>query len=117
MERYHIGAYAEPMAEHILAMALALAKQLLKNHNKLVQGEFNQFEINKMVSGSTVGIIGCGGLSPSAQARLRFKMDHPFCELPNFLGSPHNSAMVSGVIKRAFIENKPIRWAVSREQY
>jgi len=72
IERCHVGAYAEPMEEHILAMTLALAKQLLKNHNKLAQGEFNQYEINKMVSGSTVGIIGCGGLNPSAQACLRW---------------------------------------------
>jgi phosphoglycerate dehydrogenase-like enzyme len=41
------------MAEHVLAMVLALAKQLLKNHDKLARGEFNQFEINKKVSGST----------------------------------------------------------------
>jgi glycerate dehydrogenase len=56
-----------------------------------------------------------------------FKMDHPFCELPNFIGSPHNSAMVPGVIERAvelaalnvrnFIRENPIRGIVSREQY
>jgi glycerate dehydrogenase len=56
-----------------------------------------------------------------------FKMDHPFCELPNFIGSPHNSAMVPGVIERAvelaalnvcnFIRENPIRGMVSHEQY
>jgi len=227
----NVGAYAEPMAEHVLAMVLALAKQLLKNHNKLAHGEFNQFGINKMVSGSTVGIIGFGGIGKAAAKLFRclgckiyainssgrtqeavdfigtlkdldyvlkesditvlsiaqnkrtqnligrhelelmkpdailvnvaraalidetalfehlennphfkagidawwvepfsagtFKMDHPFCELPNFIGSPHNSAMVPGVIKRAselaalnvrnFIQDKPIRGIVSRE--
>jgi glycerate dehydrogenase len=229
----NVGAYAEPMAEHILAMVLALAKQLLKNHGKLAHGEFNQFEINKMVSGSTVGIIGFGSIGKAAAKLFRclgckisainssgrtqeavdfigtlkdldyvlkesdiivlsialnkrtynlighhelelmkrdailvnaaraalidetalfehlrnnpdfkagidawwvepfstdtFKMEHPFCELPNFIGSPHNSAMVPGVIKRAvelaalnirnFIQDKPIRGIVSREQY
>jgi len=229
----NVGAYAEPMAEHVLAMVLALAKQLLKNHDKLARGEFNQFEINKMVSGSTVGIIGFGGIGKAAAKLLRcpgcriyainssgrtqeavdfigtlkdldyvlkesdivvlsialnnrtqnligrhelelmkqdailvnvaraalidetalfehlvnnphfkagidawwvepfsagtFKMDHPFCELSNFIGSPHNSAMVPGVIRRAvelaalnvrnFIQDKPIRGIVSREQY
>jgi glycerate dehydrogenase len=54
-------------------------------------------------------------------------MDHPFCELSNFIGSPHNSAMVPGVIRRAvelaalnvrnFIQDKPIRGIVSRKQY
>lgn len=228
----NVGAYAEPMAEHVLAMALALAKQLLKNHDKLARGEFNQFEVNKMVSGSTVGIIGFGGIGKAtaklfrcsgcniyalnssgttqeavdfigtlndldyvlresdivvlsialnhrtqnligrhelelmkqdailinvARAALideaalfehlvnyphfkagidawwvepfgsgRFEMNHPFCELPNFVGSPHNSAMVPGGIRRAFelaalnvcnfIQDKPIRGLVSREQ-
>jgi glycerate dehydrogenase len=56
-----------------------------------------------------------------------FKMDHPFCGLPNFIGSPHNSAMVPCVIERGvesaalnvrhFIQEKPIRGAVYREQY
>ena len=229
----NVGAYAEPMAEHVLAMVLALAKQLLKNHDKLAHGEFNQFEINKMVSGSTVGIIGFGGIGQAAAKLFRcpgcriyainssgrtreavdfigtlkdldyvlkeshivvlsialnkqtrnligrrelelmkpnavlvnvaraalidetalfehlvnnphfkagldawwvepfgvgtFKMGHPFCGLPNFIGSPHNSAMVPGVIERAvelaalnvrnFIQENPIRGVVSREQY
>ena len=229
----NVGAYAEPMAEHVLAMVLALAKQLLKNHDNLARGEFNQFEINKMVSGSTVGIIGFGGIGKATAKLFRcpgcriyainssgrtqeavdfigtlkdldyvlkesdivvlsialnnrtqnligrhelklmkqdailvnvaraalidetalfehlvnnphfkagidawwvepfsagiFKMDHPFCELSNFIGSPHNSAMVPGVIRRAvelaalnvrnFIQDKPIRGIVSREQY
>jgi len=33
-----------------------------------------------------------------------FKMGHPFCELPNLSGLPLNLAMVSDVIKKAFIE-------------
>jgi phosphoglycerate dehydrogenase-like enzyme len=229
----NVGAYAEPMAEHILAMTLALSKHLLENHKKLAQGEFNQFEANKMLSGSTVGIIGFGGIG-RASAKLfrclgcriyaintsgkteeevdfigtlkdldhvlresdvvvlsialnkqtynligkrelermkrecilvnvargalideealyehlknnpdfmagidawwvepfgkgRFQMDHPFCDLPNFLGSPHNSSMVPGVIPKAtalaaqnilkFLHGEEIRGVVSREQY
>lgn len=229
----NVGAYAEPMAEHVLAMVLALAKQLLKNHHKLAQGEFNQFEMNRMVAGCTVGILGFGSIG-KATARLfrglgcrihainssgrtpeavdfigtlqdldrvlresdvivlsialnkhtrqligrhelevmkpdavlvnvaraalmdeaalfqhlqdhpqfkagldawwvepfstgTFEMAHPFCELPNCIGSPHNSAMVPGVLERAvelaasnvaaFIEGQPIRGSVSREHY
>jgi len=229
----NVGAYAEPMAEHILAMTLALSKRLLKNHNKLAQGEFNQFEVNKMLSGSTVGIIGFGGIGRASAKLFRclgcriyaintsgkteeevdfvgtlkdldhvlresdvvvlsialnkqtynligkrelermkrecilvnvargalideealyehlkshpdfmagidawwvepfgkgyFRIDHPFCSLPNFLGSPHNSSMVPGVIPKAtalaaqnvlkFLHGEEIRGVVSREQY
>lgn len=229
----NVGAYAEPMAEHILAMTLALSKRLLKNHNKLAQGEFNQFEVNKMLFGSTVGIIGFGGIGRAAAKLFRclgcriyaintsgkteeetdfvgtlkdleyvlresdavvfsialnkqtyhlagerelgwmkrdailvnvargalidekalhehlkshpdfmagidawwvepfgqgyFRMDHPFCSLPNFLGSPHNSSMVPGVLPKAtalaaqnvlnFLHGQDIRGVVSREQY
>lgn len=63
------GAYAESMAEHILAMILALAKRLLVNHNKMAQGEFNQGERNISLNDSIVGILGYGGIG-KASARL-----------------------------------------------
>jgi glycerate dehydrogenase len=65
----NIGAYAEPMAEHILAMTLALAKNLLKEHLKLAQGVFNQSTLNRLLRGSVCGIIGFGGIG-RATARL-----------------------------------------------
>ena len=50
------GAYAAPMAEHVMAMTLALAKRLLIEHQKLKNGEFDQFTPNRMLSGMTAGI-------------------------------------------------------------
>src|SRR5438270_2765397 len=56
------GAYATPMAEHVLAMTLTLAKHLLVQQQKLKRGEFDQFTPNRMLSGMTAGILGYGGI-------------------------------------------------------
>jgi glycerate dehydrogenase len=57
----------------------------------------------------------------------RFEIHYPFFDLPNFLGSPHNSAIVKNVMENAaifalsnikhFVENKPIKGIVKREEY
>ena len=56
-----------------------------------------------------------------------FKTNFPFFDLPNFLGSPHNSAIVPGIIEEAikaatdniinFITKKPVRGIVNRDDY
>src|SRR6266516_4175826 len=63
------GAYATPMAEHILAMTLALAKRLLIEYQKLRNGEFDDHTLNRSLSGTTAGILGFGGTG-RATARL-----------------------------------------------
>ncbi len=63
------GAYAEPMAEHVMAMTLALAKRLLFQNEKLKRGEFDQFSQNRVLRGMTAGIIGFGSIG-QATARL-----------------------------------------------
>jgi len=65
----NVGAYAEPMAEHVLAMTLALAKNLVTKHQSLANGVFNQSKLNRMLHGSICGILGFGGIG-RATARL-----------------------------------------------
>ena len=63
------GAYAEPMSEHVLALALALAKRLPQNHAALARGVFDQQTRTRSIHGSFVGIVGFGGIG-QASARL-----------------------------------------------
>lgn len=63
------GAYAEPMAEHVLALALALAKRLPQEHAELARGVFDQETPTLSIRGSLVGILGFGGIG-QASARL-----------------------------------------------
>src|SRR5215469_14787627 len=64
----NVGAYADPMAEHVLAMALALAKRLPRNQARMAEGIFDQAETLR-VRGRTIGILGYGGIG-RACARL-----------------------------------------------
>ncbi len=63
------GAYAQPMAEHVLALALALAKRLPQNHAAMTRGEFNQQTATLSIRDSVVGILGFGAIG-EASARL-----------------------------------------------
>jgi glycerate dehydrogenase len=64
----NVGAYADPMAEHVVAMTLALAKRLPQNHATLAGGTF-EFAQTLRLRGRTAGILGYGGIG-SASARL-----------------------------------------------
>ncbi len=227
------GAYATPMAEHVLAMTLALAKRLLPEQQKLIHGEFDDHTLNRSLVGTNAGIIGFGGTGRASARIMRafgmhiyainqsgkssepvefigtlrdiehvlqtcdvvvislpltratkgligskelalmkpdailinvargaildeealythaknyptflvgidtwweeplrggvFHMRYPFLELPNVLGSPHNSALVSHVIADAarqaaenvlrFLKGEPVQGKVQREDY
>jgi phosphoglycerate dehydrogenase-like enzyme len=67
----NVGAYAKPMAEHALAMVLALAKNLLPQHGHLAAGEFRQMEPNRMLAGSLCGIVGYGGVGRETARLMR----------------------------------------------
>ncbi len=65
------GAYAEPIAEHIIAMTLCLAKRLVIEHGEMVRGNFNQFNENRLMKGRTCGILGFGGIGRATAPILR----------------------------------------------
>ncbi len=56
------GVFSESIAEHSIGMMLALARNFLPLHRGLSEGIFDQKTPHKMLSGSTMGIIGFGGI-------------------------------------------------------
>src|SRR5262249_44582857 len=56
------GGYAESMAEHALAMALAAAKRLVSEHENLKLGQVNQFTHNRTLAAGLCGMLGVGGI-------------------------------------------------------
>jgi phosphoglycerate dehydrogenase-like enzyme len=67
------GAFAGPLAEHVLGMVLCLAKVMIPGHIGLAQGRFDFSVFSRELSGGTCGIIGMGG-NGAAIARLMKKV-------------------------------------------
>ena len=54
-------AFAEPIAEHVLALALALAKNLFPKYKLLCDGRFDRSGFNRELKDGICGVIGFGG--------------------------------------------------------
>jgi phosphoglycerate dehydrogenase-like enzyme len=65
----NVGAYAKPIAEHVMAMTLALARRLPQLQAAMARGEFNQDELLHTLDGAVCAILGFGGIG-TATARL-----------------------------------------------
>ena len=57
----NVGAFADPIAEHVLGLVLALAKNLLADYKKLAEGRFDRDNHNQELKGAVCAIIGFGG--------------------------------------------------------
>jgi phosphoglycerate dehydrogenase-like enzyme len=66
----NVGAYADPMAEHVLALVLALAKRLPRGHARLASGTFDVAETLRM-RGRAACILGYGGIGRACARLMR----------------------------------------------
>jgi len=57
----NVGAFAKPIAEHVLALTLALAKKIVAKNKLLQQGIFDRSGLHREIRGGVCGIIGFGG--------------------------------------------------------
>lgn len=65
------GGYARPMAEHVLALTLSLAKRLPQRHAALARGRFDQQTPSLTLEGAVCAILGFGGIGRRTAALLR----------------------------------------------
>jgi phosphoglycerate dehydrogenase-like enzyme len=65
------GAYARPMAEHVMAMTLSLAKRLPQRHAALARGEFDQQAPSLTLDGAVCAILGFGGIGKRTATLMR----------------------------------------------
>jgi phosphoglycerate dehydrogenase-like enzyme len=67
----NVGAYAKPIAEHVMAMALALARRLPQRHAAMARGEWPQEELLHTLDGAVCAILGFGGIGTATAALMR----------------------------------------------
>ena len=66
----NVGAYAKPIAEHVVAMTLALARRLPERQAAMARGEFPQEDLHTL-DGAVCAILGFGGIGTATAALMR----------------------------------------------
>lgn len=92
------GAFADPMAEHVMAMTLALAKNMIPQNHKLKLGSFDHATLSRELRRMTAGIIGFGGIGRATARLMRpfgmriMAINHSgkSDELTDFVGTLHD---------------------------
>jgi phosphoglycerate dehydrogenase-like enzyme len=67
----NVGAYSEPIAEHVMALTLALARRLPQRNAAMARGEFDQEELLLTLDGAICAILGFGGIGTSTARLMR----------------------------------------------
>jgi phosphoglycerate dehydrogenase-like enzyme len=67
----NVGAYAQPMAEYVLAVTLALARRLPQRHAEMARGEFGMWKPVLTLDGAACVILGFGGIGKATARMMR----------------------------------------------
>lgn len=67
----NVDAYSEPIAEHVLAMTLALAKRLKAADRELAAGVWDHEAESSRLAGGVAAILGFGGIGRASARLLR----------------------------------------------
>jgi phosphoglycerate dehydrogenase-like enzyme len=67
----NVGAYAQPMAEYVMAVTLALARRLPQRHAEMARGEFGMWKPVLTLDGAVCVILGFGGIGKASARMMR----------------------------------------------
>ena len=67
----NVGAYAKPIAEHVMAMTLALARRLPQRQAAMARGEFDQQDLLHTLHGAVCAVLGFGGIGTHTARLMR----------------------------------------------
>jgi glycerate dehydrogenase len=67
----NVGAYAQPMAEYVMAVTLALVRRLPQRHAEMARGEFGMWKPVLTLDGAVCVILGFGGIGKATANLMR----------------------------------------------